>query len=272
MRSGSSAQDPYHLNVNFGDARDPGTRTQVDGSIQSGESTGVILTLGQSNGANAVVGPYTPSQLRNNNFNIADGGVYVSQGLLLGCNGVIAGTNFSNVFARVADKMILAGIYTRVILVPLSIGGTTVADWAGTGIYDCKNRVTVACERLVAAGLSPDLILWHQGEADAGAGTSESDYQAALLSVIANIRSFGFDAKFLVSLVTHWTGTVTPGGVYATAIRSAQGSIVNHSTGIWAGPDTDTIPDSSRADGVHWNATGADQVSSLWLVQIGAAL
>lgn len=113
-------------------------------------------------------------------------------------------------------------------------------------------------------GLTPDAILWQQGETDAWGSTSTAAYQAALGQVIHAFRNEGVTAPFFVALTSH----ITIGGERedpgdAADVRAAQTVIVN-GVDIFQGADTDTLDDTYRAHGTHFNSTGQDTHAELW--------
>ena len=119
----------------------------------------VIVTLGQSNAANHGQGLYTPKH-RVDNFNLYDGKCYKAVEPLLGPSG--QGGNFAT---RLADMLIERRLADRVVLAPIAMGGTSVEQWAHEGLFN--RRIAASIRRLYDAGLTPDYILWHQGEGNA---------------------------------------------------------------------------------------------------------
>jgi hypothetical protein len=120
--------------------------------------------------------------------------------------------------------------------------------------------------RLARAGLTPNAILWGQGESDLMA-TSQADYTTRLLSLIATFR-------------TYWASTTIPifiakesyiNGFVDSNVTNAQASVVNPSLGILAGPDADARTAAYRAaDNTHWNTIGAAAWASDWQTKLHA--
>jgi hypothetical protein len=219
--------------------------------------TAVILVAGQSNAGNFGTGSaYTPSNNGIYNFNISNGGTYEAAEPLLGNDS--SGFGFP---IRLADKLITAGHFTKVILVPMACGGTSVAQWA-TG--DCRHRITAMCSRLQHANLTPTFGLWHQGETDGGLGTSQAVYSARLAAVLWAFRSGGVVAPFFIAQVSY--PNVSAG------IRAAQADAAN-GIDVFLGPDTDTLTTGYRAvDGVHFNGSGLAAHAQLWFDVLDAYL
>jgi regulator of replication initiation timing len=227
------------------------SRTAIDGERKR---TAVIAILGQSNAANHGSGQYS-AQHRVDNFNIYDSKIYHAADPLLGASG--DGGNFAT---RLGDKLIEAGLFDRVILAPIAMGGTTVEQWADEGMFN--RRIIVLIRRLHDIGLNIDYILWHQGEGNNGMGDREGrQYRKNLWEVVSTFRRYGVNAPFFVSLATFCVGP----HANAENIRAGQKSAVDPRAGIFLGPDTDLIGPERRWDGCHFNEIGLDMAAALWL-------
>ena len=248
--------DSYEsLDQNWGSIRNTEGR-QESPTVIGGERsrTCVIVIVGQSNAANHGAGRYVALQ-NVDNFNLYDGKNYHAADPLLGASG--DGGNFAT---RLGDKLIDAGLFDRVILAPIAMGGTTVEQWADEGMFN--RRIVVLVRRLHDAGLKIDFVLWHQGEGNAGMGDIEGrQYRKNLWEVVFTFRRYGVNAPFFVALAT------LCGGLHANAenIRAGQKAAVDPKAGIFLGPDTDTIGVELRWDKCHFNEIGLDVAASLWL-------
>lgn len=220
----------------------------------------VLITMGQSLMANANANTptavYVPAHASAvDNFNIYDGAAYpFSNRPALGCNG-----DNSNVAPRIADLLIENAKFDRVIVVPIALGSTTVADWA-TGNY--AGRFPVTMRRLAARGITPATprvtfaAVWGQGELDTGMGTTEAAYQAGLDTVIRMIFASGFSGRLFVNIETYNAGTVSP------EIQAAQRSAVNGNT-VFQGANWDALGSGDRiADNTHPNDIGAPRFAA----------
>lgn len=228
-------------------------KTQRDPRLVSGEATGVFILAGQSLGANSCDTLYTPTHgSKVDNLNVLDGGIYAAVDPLLGCDELNG-----NWFGRFADKLITAGKYARVILVPIALGSTLVADWAVGGAYN--PLVSVAFARCAALGYTANAVLWQQGEQDGVAGTTTTAYEASLTSLINQQRGLGNTAPWLLARSTISSNTAS------TTIESAYAALIN-GTYIFAGADTDSLTGTTnrQVDGTHLNATGSDANATLW--------
>jgi hypothetical protein len=248
--------DTYErLDWNWGSIHDPVGRRESSLVIEGDRRrTVVIVIVGQSNAANHGTGRYL-ARHRVDNFNLYDGKCYHAADPLLGASG--DGGNFA---ARLGDKLIEGGLFDRVILAPIAMGGTTVEQWAEEGMFN--RRIPVVIRRLHDAGLSADFILWQQGEGNQGVGDiGGRQYRKNLLEVVQTFRRYGVTAPFFISLTT------TCGGPHPNAenIRAGQKSAVNPIAAIYQGADTDTVGLEHRWDSCHFNEVGLDMVASLWL-------
>lgn len=259
----SSAPDPY------ADVRATAYDLPSDGKITSdprlvaGERTGIFVLAGQSNICNTVQSAlYTPTHsTKIDNLNILDGGTYRAVDPLVGCD---AEPGNGHVFGRVADKLIAAGVFDRVILVPVGVGATPISDWTVGGQY--YPRVVAGGRRSAAVGLPVTAFIWAHGETDKVLGTSQAAYQAALSAMISGVRASGYNAPWLIGLSTYEAGATS------SPVRAALAAVTN-GTDIFAGADTDTLTGTSvnrRPDDTHFQAAGADSAAILWKTAIDA--
>lgn len=234
------------------------SRTQV---IDPAKKTLVLISAGQSQWTSIMPSQYTPTNSTVvDNFNIYDGGSYSIASYLLGPT-QSPGSGSGNILPRIADLLINNGKFDRVILVPLAITGSLIAQWATGGALD--DRITVAMRRLSSRGLMTtttgitQAFLWGQGEGDGVAGTAQATYQTAFADVLAQATNNGFSGRAFVCKETWASGTT-----YAT-IQAAQVALVNGTT-IFSGGDLDTLNATNRqADNTHFNDTGAAAVATL---------
>lgn len=252
MFSSGSLSDPFALPHPDRDAypsqKDPRGRGQRP--VSSGPGVGVFICAGQSNIGNWSEGAYVATSAAIDNLNIWDGGNYATSDPVLGCDG-----SMSNWTRRFADKLIMAGTYTRVVLVPCAMGGTSSAEWLPGAQY--FPRLITAFRRCAAVDLNPTAVLWQQGEA--GPDNSTLSYQANITSIIGAVRGEGFNSPWLLGKST-WTQTGSK-----AAIRAAVDALVSADPLIFMGGDTDDLTASFRqVDSPHFNAAGAEQCSIRW--------
>lgn len=203
--------------------------------------TMVVLTAGQSNAANAGTDPMGPVP---GVFNLYRGRLYQARDPLLGASG-----NGGSVWMRFSREVLASGLFERVILVPVAIGGTRIAHWAPGG--ELAWRIPDAIGRVHALGLDITHVIWHQGESDTQYGTSRRAYAQALRSVVRRIRACGVPAPIMVCLAAQMRDLSGP------QIIAAQKDVIASEPGLIAGPDTDELCGGDyRSDRLHFNAKG----------------
>jgi len=245
-------------------------RTQVYPGTASGQRRFAPLMVGQSlmaSFADVLATNSYSSQI--DMLNINNGGVYTAQDPLLSAgydpNREALGLANGNVGIPIANKVIAANYTDRVTLVNVAIGGTSVANWATGPLAD---RLRIAWNRMKAINLVPSCVMWEQGQADAAGATSGSDYQDRLTAIITNFRALDPALAAVPWLIAQSTFPATDPG--KTTIRAAQAAVVNVPNHILAGPDTDTLNGTYRHDGVHWNSSGLNAASDLWVAKLAA--
>ncbi len=260
-----SGPDPYFIDEtgsgSFQCWRRTNNKTLVGASLDPAKRTCVLLVLGQSNVSNLNPAPYFSSNAGSIiNFNIYDGGAYQAVGgSLLGCTNAQPSSEFGNPVLRLADKLIDSKKFDVVWLLTPAVGGTTVFDW---DVGSCSTRVDVMIKRMRSQGIDPSVItavLWGIGETDNAIETSTEAWRESMMSIVAKSRGLGVAAPQFIARQT-WNA-----GATSAAVRSAQVSVIDHSAGIWAGPDSDVLgADKRQPDNVHFNDAGAEAYASLW--------
>lgn len=230
------------------------TRTLVNPNSISRTNLGVIVTVGQSQQDNVAESLYVPSNVSNMySLCVQNGGVYQALDPLLGA----CGTG-GNIQMRLGSKLITASKYANTIACPITVGGTTIAQWAsGNSPGVCYSRIPAMGARLAALGLAATVVLIRIGETDAGAGTSQAAMTAGLADMIASLNAAGMTCKKLVGLGT-WIGGGLPAG--SAAVRAAQAAVVDN-VNVFQGFDGDTLDDTYRQGGVDFKATGIEAVA-----------
>lgn len=211
------------------------------------KGTAVIVVVGQSLSVNNVDSIYAPTQALNHQLHIQDGLCYQTKDPMLGINGELG-----TWMGRLADKLITDGRYTKVVIVPIGVGATTVAQWAGV----LKVRIDFTGAQLAAAGLTCTAVLWGQGESDTAAGTTRADYASDLATVISHFNAAMPGCPFFVAREAYYYGVTSP------AILAAQDAAPNGVT-VFSGENVEAIAASGRFDNTHLNATGADQRAAM---------
>jgi hypothetical protein len=231
--------------------KDTGGRTEVPCPLLLQPRTAVLLAFGQSNAANEGEAPYQPGE-GVYNFNLFDGRCYVARDPLLGATGT-GGSPWS----RLGDKLIAAGMFERVLIVPIAVGASTVADWTPEGIHHA--RLLDAQRALAAHGLRIMHALWHQGEADA-LHTTREEYVARFRRLLDAMRAAGIDAPVYVAVASICRNRGSD------AIRAAQREIAATLENVRPGPNTDALDRFVwRFDLCHFSTEGLDRHAELWL-------
>ena len=278
LRRLTEPEDFAHINDPAATAStgDPSGRTPVDGADIPHQRLAVIVVAGQSNAANTASpdadgGFYERPDLPIFNFNIGDGRCYLARNPLLGCDG-----EWQAFAVPLAAQLIDAGLYQRVLLVPISVCRTWVQEWAPAGHYFSRFRQAMA--GIAGLGLRPDFVLWHQGESNAGFLFRDIDsygdpigpvtraaarlcYTRHLLALAAGLRAEGMMAPVFVA-----RATLCGSNAQRPEIHQAQSDAAADATttGIFPGPDTDTLPFDGRFDGCHFTHHGNIAHARAW--------
>jgi len=239
------------------------------------QGLGVLLTVGQSNISNtgapaAGAKLYKPHNVFYN-FNLFDGKCYIAQNPALGTGG-----DGENVAVRLGDELIDRKIYQNVLIAPVAIGGTYLEEWRARGGKYFEVMLS-ALAGLRDYDIEPTGVLWHQGEFNAFAFTTNGaedgtqltittpireaarlSYIRNYLEIVAGLRAADVSAPIFVATATRC------GGGQDEIIRSAQMSIPTPTLGVYAGPDTDLIGPSMRYDGCHMSHAGTNQHATMW--------
>lgn len=270
----ASATDPYILTEAAAGRgfQDVGGRTQVNPTLVGGQKTAVIIAVGESTIANydatnnltCGTVDYTATNSTAQELDIYNGGIYQAKDPLLGnqsCGGSLLG--------RLADDLINASVFARVIVVPIAVGGVTMSEWATSG--DLSNRISVALGRLVAAGLTSGTSLMaivQDGANDNVQGTSQASWEASFNSMVSANPGIPF---WFVAESTYDNGSAS------STIQAAQAAVINGTT-ILAGPNLDSLTGTScsasacrqASDNTHFTAAGSSSAASLWETAIAA--
>lgn len=238
------------LLVGCGGSDTTGNTTDATGLCPAQDSgTMVLVVFGQSNSANYLEQRHVASS--DNVVSFFDGQCKKAADPLLGATGTQG-----SVWTLLGNRLTGRGV-KRVILVPLGVGDTYIAQWSD-GELSQRLRTSLAGVR--ASGYTVTHFLWHQGENDAGV-TSEADYGTRLAAVIATTRESFPSSAFYVSVASY----CKPGLGTDPAIQNAQLGTINPAARIYAGPNTDAFIDPlDRYDGCHFSAIAQEKIVALW--------
>jgi lysophospholipase L1-like esterase len=252
---GSILHDDYGRLVAF-----PG-KQQVDCPAQT-PHTAVLLVFGQSNSANYQGQRYRAVDRRVVNF--FGGKCYLAESPLLGASGELGES-----WTLLGNKLVAAGLFDQVILIPAGIGATLISRWAVGGDL---NGMLVDVINEAEPVYKVTHVLWHQGENDFANGTPEAAYFAAFQSIVATLKAAKVFAPVYVSKATYGAiDRLDPS--FATAhqwrkenpVAAAQTKLPDGKS-IFAGPDTDSdVLPLDRYDGVHFSGSGQEIFANRWL-------
>lgn len=169
-----------------------------------------------------------------------------------------------SVWTRLGDKLIHAGMAEQVTIVPIGVGGVRVGAWAKGGeLYDLLVRTV---DRLVKEEITPDYILWHQGETDNILNTSKEEYIRLFETIREVFRSRGVQAPILVAQASYHPDCLEEDNGNSAEIRDAQKALADKYVDIASGPDTDRLDQLwQRADGIHFSWKGQELHAEGWL-------
>lgn len=233
-------------------------KVDLSNLVQDGH-TMIALVFGQSNAANNGQVAYRPHEPAV--YNYYKGNLYTARDPLIGATG-----KGGSVWTRLADLLIDSGLYKKVILVPIAVGGSAIGRWTSG---DCSVRLEQTLRFLDSQHIKLTHIFWHQGETDNLLNTPRETYERSLDTILTTIRKYHQDADMYVSIASYHPGAVTkPLGV-DSVIRDAQIGFINKHRGVIAGPDTDSLIYAiDRFDSVHFSDFGMNEFAQKWLKAI----
>lgn len=273
---GGGSVDPF-ATFHCTPARDPAVnRNTAATSLRTTQSLNpavrnlVMIWAGQSNMQDIAPSLYTPANpTKIDNLNICDGGVYAAVDPLVGTQaGTDGNGQFGNLGLKLADDLIAANLFDRIVIVPIAEGGTAVNEWATDPV---NTDIPVTLARLKARGMVPGtnvtvIIAWGQGETDTMIGTSQASYTASMNSIISQASAAGFTGTWFVAQES-WIS-----GAGSASVTAAQAAVVSH-PGVWAGPNIDALVGSicgaganlaCRFDGTHLSDAGQVTAATAW--------
>lgn len=268
MTATLSISDPFAMRpeitpkVSF---RNTAGRTIADPRLVDGEVTAVFVLWGQSlttnvvdtvtDGSGAFYTAANPTKI--DNLNVFDGGLYRAVEPMLGCS-----DGRGNLFYELADRLIAAAWCDRVILAPVGMGATSIAEWVPGGSPQPDKLMTVV-RRLKALGLPVTSVLGQQGEQDAATGMPKSTYKTHMNAMLSAFWAEHGPIPWMLAKSTTYGNSAN-----GPAIRAAVDEMVNGSS-ILMGPDCDLLNGLTyRYDYVHPNVAGRVGMSAAWATRI----
>ncbi|MGQ5523159.1 sialate O-acetylesterase [Chitinimonas sp. PSY-7] len=219
----------------------------------------VLLVLGQSNAANHAEqgnAGYMPINI------IKDGRCYSATAPLPGGTG-----RGASLWPYVNQNLghLLGG--RPLVYALVAVESTPITDWVDSSPLQQYWQQQV--RQLLATGLTPTLVLWQQGEADAKSKTSQAAYRQALLKLQTALHTANVTAPILAAQSTYCPGSD------GRRIRAAITDLTQGQAGFLLGPDTDDLQGDMRSGGCHFSAKGLRIAAQRWadtLIQVSQRL
>lgn len=162
------------------------------------------------------------------------------------------GAGNGNYFILVADA-VQNDQNVPVALIPTAQGSTAISSWQkGKTYYDRM------ISRVLAAGVSPKAVLWHQGESDAIAGTSQATYNS-LLDAMANDIKSDLGCPVMACKIHN-----VP--VDETAVNAAIAEAWEDNANVLQGPDFSDLTTSPDAYHFETDAEAITAASRWWTI------
>lgn len=230
-----------------------GIGTIVSANVLLGWRVLVIVLVGQSNSGNMAAGyqyvSHRPGRILL--LNVFDGQLYYYTEPCIGATG-----NGGHWIGDAADRLVDAGNYDYVVIVPAAaIGGASVEQFAPGVFGDLRHRIVTCSQRVADLGLR--VSCYNYGLGESATGYPEASFRNPLDAMVADVRSQGLDAPWIMDITTYHNDVINTGAVAALT------HIVN-GTDILAGVNTDDLTyglgyrlDESGAR-VHLNQAGCE--------------
>ena len=217
------------------------------------EDAAVILVMGQSNAANYGETLYRPRR-QVFNFDWKSGRCYRAEDPLLGASG-----RGGSAWSRLGDALIERGVFRRVVLVPVAVGGTSIHAWVGEN--GPAGHAVKAAAGLREQGLSVSHVLWQQGESDRN--MDKSVYIRLFSQMNDYLRTNGIEAPIFVAQATICNNH----GLEDVRQAQAELPLLMADSNVLPGPDIDTLDHIyQRASNLcHFSDQGLAGVAELWL-------
>jgi hypothetical protein len=213
----------------------------------------VIVTGGQSNAANSF-DPVTDATPVKNAYMFFDGHCFALRSPVLG-----ATSTRDSLWPRLGAELV-ATTRRPVVFINGAVGGSQLGDWLDDrSLY--RQWLLERVRGAAALGMTPDLILWIQGETDAATRIKPSLYVDQMRELI---RRFGQEspsghAKWVLYRSTRCGERPNNGADMERALTEFTDESSNDR--IHAGPRASSLDNRFRRDQCHFNSRGRD-----WLV------
>jgi hypothetical protein len=270
QRAGSASVDPNSFDlIHSGPLINQDTKPFTLRAQQTPDTTirnlMMVILPAQSNCTSVAPTTYTPAHASAvDQMSLTTGGIYSAVDPLLNLTGV-----GGMPMLRLADNLITANLFDRVVLFDVAAGGTSISDW-DTGIESTKLSAVVS--RLKAKGWLggitnvTTIFVGCQGEQDTNLGTLRAAYTASQNSIISKSRALGFAGTWFIPQAESWYM-----GAAGAEVVAGQAAVINHGSGVWEGPNLDALVGTAcgglacrQADNLHFSDAGASSMATAW--------
>lgn len=200
----------------------------VSSTIGMGETTFVVLVVGQSNSANYGQTRFDPGMSKVQNLNPYDGLVYKGRSPMLGAGHQVFSTHLNDgcLWPYVGKLLVDNAVFQRVIFCPVSIGSAASWDWAPSGKY--FHKALIGWKRIQDLGYDTNVnctcaIFWCEGvedsvELSAGVpGVTAAAFKQNFTDFRQAMIDRGFTGQFWMPKETY-SGTYPANATIRTAI------------------------------------------------------
>jgi hypothetical protein len=207
----------------------------------------VIVTGGQSNAANALADPQ-PSDPAVRAVMMENGACFALRDPVLRATGAGGSlwTELGAALHRATGRPI--------VFINSAVGGSQIGDWLDDR-SGYRARLVDEINRARAIGLTPNIVLWVQGETDAAVRIPPAAFVAQLQGLVDRVdaaRVMPRDVPWIVYRSTHCGNRPNNGADLDRAVEA----FTAESKRVRIGPLASALDDSERYDGCHFNGRG----------------
>ena len=219
----------------------------------------VLLVLGQSNAGNH--GPVVATPIQGIPQQVT---VFVGDGCQTAADPLPGATGQgASIWSRLPNRLKELGLQRPVVLAVLAVDASSIAEWTDSSSV-LKVRLDTLLGQLRQAGLSPDAVLWQQGESDALRGTSTAAYAEALAQLRGRLRAAGVAGPLVLARSTSCQGAD------GRRVRAAMAQVAAQQPDVHLGPDTDLLVGEHRHGECHFSNRGLDAAALMWAQSIAS--
>ncbi|PZQ97806.1 MAG: hypothetical protein DI533_11645 [Cereibacter sphaeroides] len=222
----------------------------------------VVVTGGQSNAANAI-SSYFASDPADRVYAWYDGACHVARDPLPGATGADGSlwTNLGVELGRAVDR--------PVVLINGAISATQYADWLDSRSLYLQTLLDNVAQAQ-AYGFEPRLVLWHQGETDAGTKFDTNVLQQQITELTSNLLLAMPESELYLFRTSKCTGDGRENGV--PEVREVQTRVAEGNDRMIVGMNTDELGNDYRWDKCHFNSLGRAAIIETIVPELAAYL